>query len=237
MAFVVLSSSRGTTFQAVVDRIKDGSLTAKCLGLITDKRDRGCGDKARAAGVPVKVVEKKEGESREEYDRRLHAAAISLLTGSGPERATGNQQPVLATIGWMHIFSPWLIGQWRGRIINVHPALLPRHGGKDMYGDKVHRSVLESGDKESGITIHLVDEGVDTGEILLQKKCPVLQGDTVESLKERAQELEKEWYPKILQMIGDGEIEAGGQFEIAPNKSSAGSIPGTHPSHPLRASP
>lgn len=206
MDFVVLSSSRGTTFQAVVDRIKDGSLTAKCLGLVTDRWDRGCGDKARAAGIPVKVVEKKEGESREEYDRRLHQEIIEFMPSPPATLQLRRETEVMAAIGWMHIFSPWFIGKWRGRIINVHPALLPGHGGKNMYGDRVHRAVLESGDKESGITIHLADEGVDTGKILMQKKCQVLPGDTVESLKERVQELEKEWYPKMLQMMEEGEI-------------------------------
>lgn len=207
MDFVVLSSSRGTTFQAVVDRIKDGSLIAKCRGLVTDCEDRGCVGKARAAGIPVKVVEKKEGESREEYDRRLHQEIIEFMPLPLIHFPLRQERGVIAAIGWVHIFSPWFIGQWRGRIINVHPALLPGHGGKNMYGDRVHRAVLGSGDKESGITIHLADEGVDTGKILLQKKCPVLEGDTVESLKERVQELEKEWYPRMLQMIASGAMK------------------------------
>lgn len=198
MDFIVLSSSRGTTFQAVVDRIADGSLAARCLGLIADSEDRGCVEKARAAGIPVKVVEKGKGEGREEYDKRLHAAVNAFLAG--------NRQPVIAAIGWMRILSPWFIGQWRNAVINVHPALLPKHGGKRMYGDLVHEAALASGDKESGITIHLMDEGVDTGKILLQKKCPVLPGDTVETLKARVQELEKEWYPRALQMIASGEM-------------------------------
>lgn len=198
MEFIVLSSSRGTTFQAVIDRMKDGSLTANCLGLVTDRPDRGCLEKARAAGLPVVIVEHTAGESREEYDKRVHAAIQSLQPSNHPTTS------VITALGWMSILSPWFINQWKNRIINVHPALLPKYGGVGMYGDRVHQAVLVSGDTESGITIHLMDEGVDTGKILLQKKCPVLTGDTVETLKQRVQGLEKEWYPKVLQLIQEG---------------------------------
>src|SRR2546426_245160 len=111
MNFVVLSSSRGTTFQAVIDRMKDGTLTATCAGLIADREDRGCVAKARAGGLPVVIVEKKEGESREQYDQRLHHEILHL-SGSGP-----GSEFILAALGWFSIFSPWFIEQWRNRII------------------------------------------------------------------------------------------------------------------------
>ncbi|TSC58496.1 MAG: phosphoribosylglycinamide formyltransferase, formyltetrahydrofolate-dependent [Candidatus Peregrinibacteria bacterium Greene0416_19] len=198
MHFVVLSSTRGTTFQAVIDAMKRGDLTAQCLGLVTDRPDRGCIGKAAAAGLPCRVVEKNEGESRKEYDKRVHAAIQDL---SNEQRATSQQETIIAALGWMFIFSPWFISQWKDRIINIHPALLPKYGGENMYGLKVHTAVLAAGEKESGITIHLMDEGVDTGKILLQKTCPVEPGDTPDTLRERVQALEKEWYPKVLQMI------------------------------------
>lgn len=198
MNFVVLSSSRGTTFQAVIDRLQDGSLDATCLGLVTDRDDRGCVAKAKAAQLPVQIVERSEGESREEYDRRVHGAILELT--SSEERGV-----VVAALGWMSILSPWFIQKFPAGIINVHPALLPKFGGVGMYGDKVHRAVLDAGEKESGITIHRMDDGVDTGKILLQKTCPVLEGDTVETLKARVQELEKEWYPTVLGTMNEGE--------------------------------
>ena len=193
MDFVALSSSRGTTFQAVLDRRADGSLGARCLGLVTDRADRGCAEKARAADVPVTVVERREHETRETYDERLSRAVLSL-----------GGDPLVAAMGWMTILSPAFVR--RHRVINVHPALLPQHGGKGMYGDRVHAAVLESGDAETGITLHLMDEGVDTGPVLLQKRCPVLPGDTVETLKERVQSLEREWYPRLLEMLRTGEV-------------------------------
>ncbi|MBI3336153.1 phosphoribosylglycinamide formyltransferase [Candidatus Peregrinibacteria bacterium] len=193
MNFIVLCSSNGTTFHAVLDRIADESLTAKCLGLITDSGERGCIEKAKRAGVPVQVVEKKKSESREEYDKKLH----KMIQGD----------IYIACMGWMHIFSPWFIRQFQNRILNVHPALLPKYGGKGMYGIKVHEEVLRHKEKESGMTIHMVTEQVDEGPILLQKKCPVLPDDTPETLQKRVQELEKEWYPKILQNIEEGTIQ------------------------------
>lgn len=190
MNFVVLSSSSGTTFQAVLDRIADGSLTSTCLGLVTDRADRGCAEKAQAAGIPVKIVEMQKGEEREAYDRRLQEAISKL-----------GQADVIAALGWMFIFSPWFVTEWKNKIINVHPALLPKHPGAHALED-----TLAAGDEETGMTIHLIDEGVDTGPTILQKECPVEPGDTVQTLKDRVQALEKEWYPKVLQMIETGDL-------------------------------
>jgi phosphoribosylglycinamide formyltransferase 1 len=210
MHFVVLSSSRGSTLQAVLDALGSGALQARCLGLVSDRPDRGCVEKAKAAGLPVRIEERGEGESAEAYDQRLHASllALGLHPPSPGGQAEGKERGLwgeaIACIGWMFILTPWFIGQWRGRIINVHPALLPKYGGRGMYGMRVHEAVLRAGERESGITIHRMDEGVDTGEILLQKTCPVLPDDTPERLKERVQGLEKEWYPKVLQQIHEG---------------------------------
>ena len=193
MNFVVLSSSRGTTFQAVIDASNNGELLPQCLGLAADREDRGCVEKARAAGLPVTIVEKQNGEEREAYDQRLHQAILDL---------GASDETVLAALGWMFILSPWFVSQWRSRIINVHPALLPKHPGAHAIEE-----TIEDADDETGMTIHLIDEGVDTGPILLQKTCIVCPDDTVESLKERIQVLEKEWYPKALQMIEPGELQ------------------------------
>lgn len=190
MNFVVLSSSRGTVFRATLERIQDGTLKAKCLGLIADKKTRGCVAIAEEFSVPVLIVEKKKGEERAAYDKRVNDA-IALL----------GKADAVACMGWMFILSPWFIEQWRNKILNVHPALLPKHPGAHA-----HELVLAAKETESGMTIHLIDEGVDTGTTLIQKKCPVLPDDTVDTLKARVQKLECEWYPKTLQMIVDGVI-------------------------------
>lgn len=213
MHFIVLSSSNGTTFQATIDRMKDGSLHAVCLGLITDDPTRGCIQKAEAAGLPVSIVEKRKNESREEYDKRLNHSIEQMMKRAIHKPANQqtskpvNRDVVVACMGWMWILTPWFISQWKGRVLNVHPALLPKHGGKGMYGHHVHEAVLHARERESGMTIHLMDEGVDTGKILLQKTCPVLPDDTADTLRTRVVGLEKEWYPRVLEMIERGEIE------------------------------
>lgn len=202
MDFVVLSSSRGTTFQAVIDAIADASLTARCLGLIADREDRGCVEKAKAAGVPVTIIERAKGpasakatggrEEREVYDQRIDAAirAFGLPEGG-----------VIACMGWMFLLSPWFVKQWHGHILNVHPSLLPKYPGAHAFQD-----VLDAGETESGMTIHWIDDGLDTGERLVQKKCSINKDDTVDTLKARIQELEKEWYPRVLQDLASGRI-------------------------------
>ncbi len=192
MTFVVLSSSKGTVLQAVLDSLKNGTLTAKCAGLISDSEDHGCVAKARAHGLPVTIVPMTKGEPREAFDKRVDAA-IRTLT---------NDEPIIACMGWMWMLSPWFVKTWQSKIVNVHPALLPKYPGTHA-----HDLVLKAKDKESGMSIHLIDEGMDTGKILLQKKCPVLPDDTVESLKARVQKLECEWYPKALQMMQTGEMK------------------------------
>ena len=210
MDFIVLSSSGGTTFQAVLDRIADGTLTAQCLGLVTDLEDHGCVAKARRVGLPVRIVQRKKGETRGEYDRRLDGAILELcseraLTPCEPrmcDQRSTHHDTFLVCIGWMWLFSPWFVQQWHRRILNVHPSLLPQYPGRHP-----HEDVLAAREKTSGMTIHWVDEGVDTGPIIVQKNCSVFPGDTVETLKARIQELEKEWYPKVLEMIDRGKMQ------------------------------
>lgn len=179
--------------QAVLDAMANGELTATCLGLISDRSDRGCVEKAKKAGLPVVILERTKNDVRTEYDRRLHDAIASM--GGSPE------DTVIAALGWMYILSPGFTKQWKKKIVNVHPALLPKHPGTHAI-----RETLDTGDTETGMTIHFVDEGVDTGEIILQKTCPVKPGDTEETLKARIQELEKEWYPKVLQQMHMGKL-------------------------------
>ncbi len=193
MKFVVLSSSRGTVLKAVLDCLKQGDVTAKCLGLVTDKKERGCVRLAKSYGIPLEIIEMQKDEPRSAYDKRLDAAITKL---------SGGQDVVIACMGWKWILSPEFVGRRKNTMINVHPSLLPRHPGAHA-----HDLVLAAKDTESGMTIHVIDDGVDTGKILLQKSCPVFPDDTVETLKARVQELECEWYPKVLQMIEEGEMK------------------------------
>ena len=203
MDFVVLSSSKGTTFQAVLDAIASKTLTANLRGLVTDRFERGCVAKAKKAGVPVRVVKKKIGEHRELYDQRIDEAIRALLqSGQSQTSSLIPQNSFVVCIGWMFLLSSWFVRHWKNHILNVHPSLLPKHPGAHA-----HELVLASKDAESGMTIHLIDEGLDTGKILVQKKCSVLPTDTVDTLKARVQALECEWYPKLLEQIQRGDVD------------------------------
>jgi formyltetrahydrofolate-dependent phosphoribosylglycinamide formyltransferase len=197
MNFVVLSSSRGTVFEATLQRIKDGTLHAACLGVVSDRSDRGCIVVAKKYKMPFKVVQRMPEEDRESYDQRLNVALSNLVRASqaDPSRA------IVACMGWMRLLSPWFVREWNGRLLNVHPSLLPKHPGAHA-----HDLVLAAKDTESGMTIHVIDEGLDSGKTLVQKKCAVLPADTVDTLKTRVQALESEWFPKVLEMIETGAL-------------------------------
>lgn len=106
--------------------------------------------------------------------------------------------------GFLSLVPTWLIDRYPGRVVNIHPSLLPRHGGKGMYGLHVHRAVLAAGDTESGITVHRVDAVYDRGEILFQARCPVMPGDTPERLAARIHDLEYRYYPRVVERLCSG---------------------------------
>jgi len=106
--------------------------------------------------------------------------------------------------GFLWLVPDNLLTEYHNRIINIHPALLPKYGGKGMYGDRVHKAVIESGDEESGITIHFVNSEYDSGDIIFQARCPVMPEDTAETLAHRVHELEYEYYPKVIEELVRG---------------------------------
>lgn len=182
----VLGSTRGTDLQVIIDATTQGTLAVSIDIIISDKPDAYILTRARDHGIPAFFIDPK-GKSRTEFDAEL----ISVL----------EEYPIdaIVLIGYMRILSTQFIDRYKDRILNVHPSLLPAFsGGMDM---NVHEAVLKSGIKETGCTVHLVDEGVDTGKILLQKKCAVLPNDTPESLKTRVQALEGEALVEILQIF------------------------------------
>lgn len=194
MRIAVLASTRGTDLQAIIDEIKAGRLKAELACVVSNDRHCYALERARAQGFKTYWIDPKD-HSRVEFDREL----VKILKSENID--------LIALAGYMRILTAYFIGEFRGKIINVHPALLPKYGGKHFYGDKVHEAVLKAGEKESGITIHFVEENVDAGPIILQKTCAVLTNDSVETLKARVQALEKEWYPKVIQEFADGKIK------------------------------
>lgn len=188
-----LASHGGTNLQAVLDACANGELTATPAVLVTNNRGAHCITRARSAGVAVHVL---NGVTHPEPDA-LDAAMLDALRSSGCEWI------VLA--GYMKKIGPRVLEAFAGKMINIHPALLPRHGGKGMYGMNVHRAVIEAGDVVSGATVHLVDGEYDEGPVLAQAEVSVLPGDTPETLAARVLKTEHQLLVATLRGLAAGQ--------------------------------
>jgi phosphoribosylglycinamide formyltransferase-1 len=182
----VLGSTKGTDLQAIIDAIKAKQLRASIEVVISNKADAYILERAHEQGLNAILIESK-GKTREAYD----AEVLNELKKY--------QVDLVLLIGYMRILSPEFVRAFPHKIINVHPSLLPAFaGGMDI---NVHEEVLKAGVKETGCTIHYVDEGVDTGEIIMQKKYTIAPGETVESLKQNIQKLEGEAFVEVIRMF------------------------------------
>lgn len=185
----VLASTKGTDLQAIIDEIKVGKMDGVELAVvISNKKDAYALQRAQSQGYKAIFVDPKD-LTREEFDKKI---------GDILEE---NKVDLVVLVGYMRILTPNFVRKFPHKIINVHPALIPKFSGKNFFGANVHEAVIKAGEKETGMTIHYVDEEVDAGEIILQKKCAVLPTDTAETLKERVQALEKKWYPEIIRQL------------------------------------
>jgi len=180
----ILGSTRGTALQGVLDAVASGSLTVDLAVVISDRASAPILERAAAHDIPAIFIDPK-GLTREAYDERVTDA----LQQAGVQ--------LVLMIGYMRIVSAAFVKAWSGRLLNVHPSLLPAFGG--LMNRSVHEAVLAAGVTETGCTIHQVTEDVDAGPIVLQKKCPVLPDDTVEALKDRVQALEQAAFVEVLQ--------------------------------------
>ena len=154
--------------------------------LITNNRDSAIFHWCLDNGVDVRHISAKTHRGDENADE----AIATVLQNAGTD--------IVACSGYMKTLGPRLLGAFPGRILNIHPALLPKFGGKGMYGDHVHTAVLKAGELESGATVHVASAGLDEGPVVLQRKVPVQPGDTVESLRARVQAVEPELYLEAL---------------------------------------
>lgn len=185
----VLASTRGTDLQAIIDEMKAGKMPGIELAVVIgNKKDAYALERAHAQGYEAVFVDSK-GKTREEFDMEM----VRILEKK--------EVDLVVLIGYMRILTPAFVRKFKRRIINVHPALIPKFCGKNFFGQSVHEAVLKAHEKETGMTIHYVDEEVDAGPIIIQKKCPVEKSDTPDSLKERVQALEKKWYPEVIRML------------------------------------
>lgn len=178
----VLISGRGSNMTALVEAARAPDCPYEVVMVLSNKPDAEGLVLAAAAGVPTLAIDHRPfGADREAHERALDAA----LREAGAE--------YVALAGYMRVLTPWLVEAWAGRMINIHPSLLPKYPGLDT-----HRRAIEAGDAEAGCTVHLVTAGVDEGPILDQARVPVLDGDTPESLSARVLSAEHALYPRVL---------------------------------------
>jgi len=203
---LVLVSGGGTNLQALIDAqaggafkggINAGSINAggriangRIAAVLSDRSGVYALERARAAGIPAFVEKPNPNLAKAERRRELSDRILRICR----EKEIG----LVVYAGFLSILAGNIIEEYSGKMINLHPALLPKFGGEGMYGEHVHKAVLAAGETESGCTVHLVDAGTDTGPILLQRKVPVLPGDTPESLAER---IHKEEHIAIVEAV------------------------------------
>ncbi len=189
----VIVSGGGTTLQNFIDRIERGTLNAAVAVVISSNRNAYALKRAQKAGIPTEVVCRMEHESVESF-----SDAISAILDR-------YEVDLVTLAGFLVLYR--IPARYLGRVLNIHPALLPAHGGKGFYGDRVHKAVLEAGDAESGCTVHFADNLYDNGPIVAQRRVPVLPGDTVEMLRARVAEQENIAYPEAINLFAAGALD------------------------------
>ena len=199
MNIAVFASGHGSNFQAILHAIDAGLLPARIVVLISNKSDAGAIEIARAHNISTQHLSQKMFSSEE-------ALADAILEVLEKEHAE-----FIALAGYMKKIPAHVIQQYQNRIVNIHPALLPSFGGEGMYGRRVHESVLASGVKVSGATVHLVDEEYDRGPILLQKTVTIVSDDTPDSLAAKVLKIEHEIFPRALKAFAEGRVKIEGR--------------------------
>jgi phosphoribosylglycinamide formyltransferase-1 len=191
----VLISGGGSNLQALIDACAEDDFPAQ-IDIVISNRPGAFGlARAEKAGIPAEIVDHTKFDSREAFE----AAMQDILSRYKID--------LVCLAGFTRILTPGFVRQWAGKIINTHPALLPRHGGAGMHGAHVHKAVLAAGDEESGVTIHYVIPEVDRGEIILQRRTCVLAGDTPESLAARVLAEEHIAYVEAVRLIAEAKAD------------------------------
>ena len=190
-----LASGGGTNLQAIMDAIADGRLDSEIRVVISNNSRSGAMRRARAAGIPTAHL---SGAAHPDPDA-LDAAIADELANRGVR--------LVALAGYMKKLGPQTLARFPNRVVNVHPSLLPKYGGRGMRGERVHAAVLAAGERETGVTVHLANAEYDSGAIIAQERVPVLPGDSPHTLAARVLEREHALYPRTLQRVAAGEID------------------------------
>ena len=201
LRLAVLVSGGGTNLQAIMDSIKAGTITnAEIVTVISNNKGAYALERAKAYGAESLLLSPKDFDTREEFNQKLL------------ETLKEREIDLVVLAGYLVVVPPCVIKEYENRIINIHPSLIPSFCGTGCYGLHVHEKALVRGVKVSGATVHFVDEGTDTGPIILQKPVMVRQGDTPEVLQKRIME-EAEWIilPKAIDLIANGKVHVDGR--------------------------
>ncbi len=191
----VLVSGGGTNFQAIIDNVESGFIENARIALVISSNPNAFAlERAAKHGIKSLVIGKNEYPDMAERTDAIIAALEAENTD------------LIVLAGYMSVLQPKLIERFRNRIINIHPSLIPKYCGMGMYGHHVHEAVLAGGEKESGATVHFVDEGVDTGKIIIQRSVPVLEGDTPDTLAARVLEVEHTILPEAVRRFCRDEL-------------------------------
>jgi len=196
LSIAVLGSGKGSNCQSIIDAIQAHRLDARIVCVVSDVKDAFILERARQNGIPAEYIDCSPFKTK--LDGEAEKKVIDLLHRRGAN--------FIALAGFMRMVKPGLLRAFAGRIVNIHPALLPAFPGLESW-----KQALDYGAKVAGCTVHFVDEGMDTGPIILQKAVPVLDGDTPQTLHARIQEQEHFAYPEALQLIAAGRIRIEGR--------------------------
>ncbi|CAN5272131.1 phosphoribosylglycinamide formyltransferase [soil metagenome] len=180
------ASGSGTNFQSVIDAVESGRVNASICGLITDRLGAGAIQRARKHSIPVHTIFSKDND-------QFTTELLSALEDLSPD--------LIILAGYLRKIPDRIINLYRGRIINIHPSLLPKYGGKGFYGQNVHHAVIENGESWSGCTVHFVDEIYDNGAIIAQKKVRVKADDTPETLAKKILKEEHKLLPDTIKHL------------------------------------
>ncbi len=204
---VVLLSGSGSTLQNFIDLTEAGQLPIEIVLVISSRKKAYGVERAKQHDIPAKIIPRKDFKSWEEFNDTLS----KTIEAVDPD--------LILFAGFMSLFRPH--PKYYGRIMNVHPALIPAFCGKGLYGHYVHEAVIESGVKITGATVHFVDEHYDTGPIILQKAVDVLDEDTPDTLAERVQAAERETYPQAIRLFAENRLRTEGKrVKIINNQQS-----------------
>ena len=198
IAILVSGQGRGSNMAAIIDACQRGEIDGQVVLVIGTRREAPALQRATEKGVPTCVISPRNLTEEEYAHRLLHALSEA-------------KADLVCLAGYMRLLPTPVVQAYAGRVMNIHPALLPLFGGKGMYGEHVHRAVLESGVKVSGCTVHFVDEHYDTGPIIVQRCVPVEEEDTWETLAARVLAQEHQAYVQAVQLFAQGRLRIEGK--------------------------